>query len=217
MIQLNSIFIIVGWITLVLITAIKCRQYFPAYKELSRKIVHIGTGPVIALAWWLEIPASSAVLVSLFITIGLFSNYKMNFLKAIEDIERKSFGTIAYGASITLLLALFWKENQAGVTAGVLSMALGDGAAGLIGSQVKSPKWKIFGQTKSIAGTATMAIVVAISLCLISSFSDLNVQALQIIYVTILAVGLEQISPWGIDNLTVPIGVAITWILLIKS
>jgi len=40
---------------------------------------------------------------------------------------------------------------------------------------------------------------------------------LRILAVTGLAVGLEQLSCWGIDNLTVPIGVAFTWSWMIAA
>ena len=80
-----------------------------------------------------------------------------------------------------------------------------------LGRQIKSPSWKIWGQTKSIAGTATMAITGLIILTLLSKVIGLPIYPLKIIYVTFLAVGLEQISLWEIDNLTVPIGVAYAW------
>jgi len=34
---------------------------------------------------------------------------------------------------------------------------------------------------------------------------------LRLLAVCTLAVGLEQLSLWGIDNLTVPLGVALSW------
>ena len=86
-------------------------------------------------------------------------------------------------------------------------MAFGDGLAGLIGRTINSPKWSVLGQRKSIAGTFTMFSVVAITTTIISSINNLNIQPQEIIFISLLATFLEQISPWGIDNLTVPIGV----------
>jgi len=86
-------------------------------------------------------------------------------------------------------------------------MAFGDGLAGLLGRSISSPKWSILGQTKSIIGTLTMGIVVAITTSTISSLSNLGIQPLEIVVISLIATFLEQISPWGIDNLTVPIGV----------
>ena len=202
-----AIFVIVLWIITILLIAFICKRYLPNKDELSRKIIHIGTGPIILLAWLFDIPKNIAFLTALFITIGLGINYKYRLLPAIEDIERKSFGTIAYGISITVLLLLFWPRYASSISIGVLSMAFGDGLAGLIGRSIISPKWTILGQTKSLVGTFTMASVVGLTTAIISSTTNLGLQPLEIIVISLLATFFEQISPWGIDNLTVPIGV----------
>ena len=210
-----AVFVIALWIIITLLIAFLCKRYFPKKAELSRKIIHIGTGPVILLAWLFDIPKNIAFFSALLITIALGINYQYRLFPAIEDIERKSFGTIAYGISITLLLLLFWPRYALSISIGVLSMAFGDGLAGLIGKSIKSPKWSVIGQTKSIAGTCTMGSVVAILTAIISSINNLEIQPLEIIVISLVATFLEQISPWGIDNLTVPIGVTCMGILLV--
>ena len=94
-------------------------------------------------------------------------------------------------------------------------MAFGDGLAGLIGRSIDSPKWSILGQTKSLIGTLTMGSVVAITISIISSTNNLGIEPLEIVVITLVATFLEQMSPWGIDNLTVPIGVTCLGIWLI--
>jgi len=94
-------------------------------------------------------------------------------------------------------------------------MAFGDGLAGLIGKSINSPKWSVLGQSKSIAGTFAMGSVVAITTSIISSTNNLGIQPLEILVISLIATFLEQISPWGIDNLTVPIGVTCIGIWLI--
>ncbi len=210
-----AISVIALWIIIILLLAFLSKKYFPKKEELSRKIIHIGTGPVILLAWLFNIPKNIAFFSALFITIALGVNYQYRLLPAIEDIERKSFGTIAYGISITLLLLLFWPHYASSISIGVLSMAFGDGLAGLIGRSIKSSKWSILGQTKSIVGTLTMGTVVAMTTSIISSTNDLDLEPLEIIVISLIATFLEQISPWGIDNLTVPIGVTCIAIWLV--
>ena len=210
-----AITIIALWIITILLIAFLSKRYFPKQDELSRKIIHIGTGPVILLAWLFDIPKNIAFLSALFITVALGINYQYHLLPAVEDIERKSFGTIAYGISITLLLLLFWPRYASSISIGVLSMAFGDGFAGLIGRSIKSPKWSILGQTKSIVGTLTMGSIVAIITSIISLTNNLGIQPLEILVISLIATFLEQISPWGIDNLTVPIGVTCMGILLL--
>ena len=110
---------------------------------------------------------------------------------------------------------LFWPHRPDAVTAGVLVMALGDGLAGLIGRQLKTPQWIIFKQTKSIGGTATMAMVSILVLMILSNVTSHIISLPIAIAIGLGATGLEQISMRGLDNLTVPLGVGLAWSALI--
>ena len=191
--------------------AIYVRQILPNQRELSRKIIHIGIGPVIPLAWWLKIETPIAIITSSVVTILLIINYRFRFISEVEDVDRKSYGTIAYATSITILLILFWNEHPEAVSAGVLMMAFADGLAGLVGRKISSPKWKILGQEKSFLGTLTMGLVGMLILYFMVQISDSPINILRIFAIASLALSLEQISPWGIDNLSVPIAVTLSW------
>ena len=171
----------------------------------------IGSGPIVPLAWWLEIPSKIAIPIACCITIGLIINYRFNLISSIEKISRKSFGTIAYGLSITILICLFWSESPSAVTAGVLVMAFGDGFASLLGTKIKSPNWRVFGQRKSLVGTMTMGLMGAVILFATNQVLGAPLSHIAILGITSIAVILEQISSLGIDNLSVPIVVAISW------
>ena len=201
---------------LVLSAAVLCRRVMPEQKELSRKIVHIGTGPVVPLAWWLQLPGWVAVPAALSVTLITAINHRWRLLPAVEDIDRHSYGTVAYGLAITLLLTLFWPEQAIAASAGVLVMALGDGLAGLIGRGIPSPTWSFWQQRKSVAGTLTMALVTAAVLTTLVLVSHSSLQPIRILLVSALAVGLEQLSRWGIDNLSVPIAVGLSWSWMIS-
>ena len=207
--------VISGWLTLILTFSALSTKFFPKETELSRKIVHIGSGPIIPLAWWLNIESYVAIPVALIITIGLIINYQLRFFSSIEQIERKSFGTIAYGFSITLLLFLFWDTRPDAVTAGVMMMAFGDGLAGLIGQKIQSPYWLVLGQKKSLAGTSTMGLIGVIILLIISRSTSIPIELIDVIQISTLAVLVEQFSPFGLDNITIPLGTAISWNFLI--
>ena len=142
---------------------------------------------------------------------GNLDDVASRFISAVEDIQRQSYGTIAYASSITILIILFWNSNPSAVCAGVLVMAFGDGLAGLLGRQIKSSNWQILGQTKSIAGTLTMLGMGTLMLFLITLNNFVNINLVQIISISLLATGLEQISVMGIDNLSVPLVTAFAW------
>lgn len=195
--------------------AVLCRRLRPNQRELSRKIVHIGTGAVVPLAWFFEIPFVVALPVAAVITVVTTINHQWRFIPAVEDVDRNSYGTIAYGIAITTLLLLFWPTRADAVSAGVLVMALGDGLAGLIGRNVASPKWVLFGQTKSSVGTMTMAVVSGLVLIGLAQGSGADLSLPAAIGMVAMATGLEQLSWRGLDNLSVPLSVGVVWSQLV--
>ena len=211
MTPLAGICLIALWMAFVLLFAVFARRHWPMQRELSRKIVHIGMGPVLPLAWWLEIPITLAVPIALTVSVAALINHRWQLLPAVEDVDRHSYGTVAYGLAITSLLVLFWSDQPQAACAGVLVMAAADGLAGLIGRAVQSPRWQLWGQTKSIAGTLTMGAVSFAVLAGLALFSSHHPNPSGLVVISVLAVGLEQWSRWGIDNLSVPIGVALSW------
>ena len=191
--------------------AVLCRRLRPNQRELSRKIVHIGTGAVVPLAWLFQIPFIVALPVAAVITVVTAINHQWRLIPAVEDVDRNSYGTIAYGLAITTLLLLFWPTQADAVSAGVLVMALGDGLAGLIGRGVDSPKWVLFGQTKSTAGTMTMAGVTGLVLIGLAQWLGAELPLPLALSMVAVATGLEQLSWRGIDNLSVPLSVGVLW------
>lgn len=213
--QLLGVAAVLAWLAAVLLTALAVRRRWPQQKEWSRKVVHIGTGAVVLLAWAFAIPRGLALGAAALVTLGTALNHRFRLLPAVEDVGRHSYGTIAYGASITILLALFWPQQPLPVAAGVLVMACGDGLAGLVGPQIQSPRWQLFGQTKSLAGTATMALtswlVLALLIGVAQGMGAAAPSLVAAVAIAIAATGLEQLSGFGFDNLSVPLATAYLW------
>lgn len=127
--------------------------------ELARKVVHIGTGNVILVAWWLQIPAWVGILASIIASIIALLSYYIPFLPGINSVGRKSFGTFFYAVSIGVLVAWFWPLQQFQYAAiGILVMTWGDGLAGLIGQQFGQHPYEIWGMKKSWEGSLAMAL-----------------------------------------------------------
>ena len=213
--QLTGTAVVLLWLAVVVGTALAVRHRFPDQREWSRKVVHIGTGPVVLLAWGLGIARWVALPAAIAVTLATALNHRFRVLPAVEDVDRHSYGTVAYGASIAILLALFWAQQPLAVAAGVLVMAIGDGLAGLVGPQLRSPRWRVLGQGKSLAGTVAMgggALVVLVLLQLIAQSQGMAAPGWpQVIAIALLATALEQGSSFGIDNLTVPLSAGLLW------
>jgi len=192
------------------------KTFYPKNQELLRKIIHIGMGPLIPLAKFLEIEQSAAQYFAGGMSILIVLNYVYKLFPIIEDVDRKSYGTFFYCFSLLILISLFWEQDPLALTAGFFIMTLGDGLAGLIGKNFKSRNWKIFNQKKSIIGTTTMFLISLLVLYILGYANNI-VFNYYYFGIALLATLLEQISIIGIDNLSVPIITSIIFHLLITN
>lgn len=179
--------------------------------ELARKVVHIGAGNVILVAWWLQIPAWVSISASIIASIIALLSYYIPILPGINSVGRKSLGTFFYAVSIGVLIAWFWPIQQFHYAAiGILVMTWGDGLAGLIGQHYGQHRYEVWGMKKSWEGSLTMAVTsyAVSSLILLVVQGNIWQTWLVPVAIAIVATLLEAFSKLGIDNLTVPLGSA---------
>ena len=146
----------------------------------------------------------------------VFINYTYKLFPTIEDVERKSFGTLFYCLSLFILIFLFWDKDPYSLITGFFIMTFGDGLAGLIGKSFTSKNWIFFKQKKSLFGTLTMFFISLIVVCSIG-YSQQNSLNLNYFAIAFLATVLEQLSVLGIDNFVVPIASAICFDFFITN
>ncbi len=192
------------------------QKYRPNNNELKRKIIHIGIGPLIPIAKLLEIDQNSALFFTGIISLLVLTNYTFKIFPTIEDVERKSYGTLFYCLSLFILISLFWDRDPYSLITGFFIMTFGDGLAGLVGKTFNSRSWFFLKQKKSLIGTLTMFVT---SLIIVSSLGYTQQNNLNLNYFTIafIATLLEQISFAGIDNFIVPITSAICFNFFITN
>ena len=173
-------------------------------------------GPLILIAKYLEISQSFAAYFTFLISILIIINYVYKLFPIIEDIDRKSYGTLFYCISLLFLIIFFWDKDPYSLMAGFFIMTFGDGFAGLIGKNFSSLNWLILNQKKSILGTSTMFLTSLCTLFLVSLFGNFAINS-SIIFISIISTFLEQISLFGIDNFTVPIISALLFNIFITN
>ena len=212
-----QITVVATWVSFILLIAWVVYRFAKGEPEIVRKIVHIGTGNVIMLAWWLDVPASLGITASIVASAITLLSYRFPLLPGINSVGRQSLGTFFYAVSMGILVAWFWHIEQPQYAAiGIMVMAWGDGLAALIGQRFGKHKYKVFGAQKSWEGSLTMALVSFI----ISSGILLSVEGniwqtwVVSLAIALAATSLEAISFLGIDNLTVPLGSATLAFLL---
>ncbi len=192
------------------------KKYNEDSREIVRKIVHIGIGPLIPIAQILKINQNSALIFTGIISLMVFINYNYKLFPTIEDVERKSYGTLFYCLSLFILIYLFWDKDPYALISGFFIMTFGDGLAGLIGKSFNSESWIFFKQKKSLYGTITMFLTSLIVVCSIG-YSQQNSLSLNYFTIAFIATLLEQFSVLGIDNFIVPISSALFFNFLITN
>ena len=208
--------IILLYLFLIFLISIVFKKFNKDSREVVRKIIHIGIGPLIPIAQFLKINQSSALIFTGIISLMVLTNYNYKLFPTIEDVERKSYGTLFYCLSLFILIYLFWDKDPYALITGFFVMTFGDGLAGLIGKSFNSKSWIFFKQKKSLFGTLTMFLT---SLIVVFSIGYSQQNSLNLNYFTIafFATLLEQFSVLGIDNFIVPISSALFFNYFITS
>ena len=199
--------IILLYLFSIFLISIFFKKYNKDSSEIVRKIIHIGIGPLIPIAQFLKIDQNSALIFTGIVSLMVLINYTYKLFPTIEDVERKSFGTLFYCLSLFFLISLFWNKDPHALIAGFFIMTFGDGLAGLVGKSFNSKSWIFLKQTKSLFGTLTMFFTSLLVVCSIgyAQQNNFNFNYFMIAFISTI---LEQLSILGIDNFIVPISSA---------
>ena len=186
--------------------------------EGSRKFIHIGVSN-----WWIiamiffNSNIYAAIVPGLFVIVNYIS-YKKQVFKAMErDGSKNDLGTVYFALSLLILALITFKNAEFSYIGalGILIMGYGDGLAAIIGVKYGKHKFKVLGNEKSFEGSLAMFVFsFLVSVSLLYIFNPVNITLFSLI-VAIVSTALEAISPYGLDNLTVPLGTSLSYYLLI--
>lgn len=173
--------------------------------EPSRKFVHVIVGTFVAF-WPLFLSWRQIELLSLaFLAVVLVSR-RLNIFRAIHSVQRPTWGELYFALAVGLV-ALFVRQPAVYAVA-LLHMSVADGLAAIVGSRFGTRhRYKIFGAWKSWLGTTTFLVS---SLVILLGFS--LQQGHVIAWLPLLAIAatlLENVAVRGLDNLLVPLAVAV--------
>jgi phytol kinase len=134
--------------------------------RLSRKFIHIGTGPIFVLCWLMypDLPISRwlAALVPLVITAqfvlvgtGIIKDEAAVKAMARTGDRREILrGPLFYGIVFVAVTLIYWKDSLIGIPA-LMMMCGGDGIADIVGRRVRSMKLP-WSPEKSLAGSLSV-------------------------------------------------------------
>jgi phytol kinase len=136
--------------------------------RLSRKFIHIGTGPIFVLCWLMypdmQISRWLAALVPLVITaqFALVGTGIINDEAAVKAMSRTGDrreilrGPLFYGLLFIAITLIYWKDSLIGIPA-LMIMCGGDGIADIVGRLLDSPKLP-WSREKSLAGSLSVFV-----------------------------------------------------------
>lgn len=182
----------------------------------ARKFIHIGVSH-----WWLiamaliDDPWVASVGPAGFVVINALA-LRFKLLPAMDEgRDRGNLGTVYFPISLLVLVNLCWRGVMPAWVGGIAVLVLGwgDGLAALVGEGNSAPGVRIWGGRKSAAGTlmmfsASFAVTLVFTLIFNARYGDL-VPAIGVSTImAAAAAAVEFFTPFGIDNITVPLAVA---------
>lgn len=220
------------WVALV-VTAVAALAWlrfndFLAHKgivssQLSRKLIHMGTGPVFVLCWLLfpDVPSARylAALVPLLITIqfALIGFGVIQDKASVDAMSRHGDpreilrGPLLYGIVFVILTVAYWKNSPIGIVA-LLLLCGGDGLADVVGKRLSSgalpwsPRKTWAGTLSMFAGGWLFAVVIIAIYFAAGVFSgSLSSYLLPITIIALAGTAVESLPYSDIDNITVPL------------
>lgn len=200
--------------------------------RLSRKVIHITTGPIFVLCWFLfrETPDARwwAATVPFLITVQ-FALIGLGVIKDEASVRAMSRsgdrheilrGPLFYGIAFVVLTLVFWRDTPTGIIA-LMLLCGGDGIADLVGRRIPSPKLA-WSPNKSVVGTlsvliggfilATFIVWIYVSARVFSGpFSG---YLLPIALLSLTAAAVESLPQRDVDNITLPLAVVLVGMLI---
>jgi phytol kinase len=201
--------------------------------QLSRKIIHIGTGPIFVLCWILfpddDYSRFFAALVPTLITIQfiLVGTGLIHDQAAVDAMSRTGNrkeilqGPLYYGLIFILITVIYWRRTPIGITA-LMLLCGGDGLADILGRKFGEVKLR-WNKTKSWAGTSGMffggfmcALIMLeayISFGMISG--GITGYILPLLLVALIGSIVESLPIANLDNITITVAALIAGHILL--
>ena len=175
--------------------------------ELARKSIHI-TVAIFAAFWPYYLSYRKIDLIAIAFIVVVLLSRMFNLFESIKQVKRNTLGDYFFPIGI-LILALIAPQKEIFAIA-FLCVGIGDGMAALIGQKYgRKNSIRILGSSKSIAGSLTVFVSSFIILLLAYYFGSINLESISLIIMPVFVTIIEALSPYGSDDLLIPITVLV--------
>lgn len=201
---------------LIILCAEMLRRLTSKSAEVTRKIVHILTGVLVAMTPFMVQSKWPLVVLGILFSAIDYIAIRYGLLQGMHGTFRYTYGTVFYPIAVVVLTLLLWDQHKTIYVCAILILAISDAAAAIVGERLRRPIFLKFGpDTKTLQGStamflSTFLIVIFCLTVLPQDISDLGIGRIVGIamVVAVISTVCEAISLQGSDNLTVPLGAA---------
>ena len=180
--------------------------------SFSRRFVHIMVGNCIFVMPFFNDPYAMVWFLTLPITIAAFLLTKYSPIKIKSGVTDAGHALgLVYYAGIWTLLIFLLPDKLWIVGVAVGAMVYGDGFASLIGRKWGKHQFKIFNGVKSLEGSTAMLIVSFAVIYAYLIFATGHAGFVVCLTIAFTATLVEAISPFGLDNILVPVIAAMVY------
>jgi phytol kinase len=175
-------------------------------QRFTSRVAHIAVGMWIVGTVLLFQDRFVAVLPLL--SLALF-NFILHFYRrdAGGAQERKSLGAVYLPLSMAFLTLVLWERTDL-LVASLMPLTWGDALAAIMGHYFGQYHYQILGHDRTLEGSLSMFLFSLAALFLgLVIFSSLGfwLSLLYAFITAVVATGVEAASPWGMDNLFLPV------------
>lgn len=175
-------------------------------KKYTRKVVHVLVGFEWVILYHYMGAGLHFLLVCLVFLLLLSVSYFGKLMPMISSDSDNAPGTVYYALAMTAVAAVgcFLPDIMLPFGIGVMCTSIGDGLAGVVGQSIKKGNPRIYAD-KTLLGSLTNFVASTSSALVLSSLYSIELSVWICLAIGILSVGLELITPYGLDN------ISITW------
>lgn len=189
--------------------------------QLSRKLIHIGTGPIFVLCWLIFPNSTSskyiAALVPLAITLQFFlvgigvlrDESAVQAMSRTGDPREILRGPLYYGLVFVLITIFFWYDSPTGIVA-LMLLCGGDGLADILGRRYGrshipwNPRKSWIGSLAMFSGGFILSLAILAIYISVGIFDSTLIELIPtLLIISLMATIVETLPLQDIDNITV--------------
>lgn len=224
--MLNNNLVAMGLTAVIALAWLRINDFF-AHKgwvsgDISRKIIHIGTGPIFVVCWLLFSESAFAPYFAAVIPLAITAQFALVGLGWIKDPsavdamsrtgDRREIlrGPLFYGLVFVILTIVFWRSSPVGIVA-LMVLCGGDGLADVVGRRITSktlpwsPKKTLAGSLAMFFGSYILSILVLWVFVYWGYFPEAVITYfIPVGIIALISTLVESLPIRDIDNISVP-------------